>query len=131
MADEAARMAHLEAENAVLRRALAESQQRQTATSEILRAIADAPTDLDAVFDALARNAARVCGADDSMIDLVDGEDHYWVAHHGPFDIRRKQHERMPISRTSIIGRALLDRQTVHILDAAAVSPDELPRALE
>ena len=99
----------LEQRNAELRRSL---ERAAVATSEILRAIADAPTDLDAVFDALARNAARVCGADDAMIDLVDGEDHYWVAHHGPFDIRRKQHRAhadQPDARSSA-ARSSIDR---------------------
>ena len=108
---------------------LADSLERQTATSEILRAIADSPTDLDAVFEAVARSAARVCGADDTLIHrVVDGEVQA-VAHHGPIEPFSGLGERMLMDRGSLVGRAILERQTIHILDLAAVSPDEMPIA--
>ena len=51
-----------------------ESLEQQTATSEILRVIASSPTDLQPVMEAIAENAARVCGATDASIFRLEGE---------------------------------------------------------
>ena len=49
-------------ENVRLFQRLKESLEQQTATSEILGVIASSPTDIQPVLDAVAENAARVCG---------------------------------------------------------------------
>jgi signal transduction histidine kinase/DNA-binding response OmpR family regulator len=111
-------------------RELSESLERQTATSEILRAIADSPTNLDAVFDAIARNAARVCGADDAIIFRVENGLTRQVAHHGSIMSSSHVGEIASIDRASIVGRSIVDRQTMHVLDVAAVSEDDMPIAV-
>ncbi len=60
-----------------------ESLEQQTATGEILRVIASSPTDLQPVMEAVVENAARVCGATDSSIFRLEGENLRIVARHG------------------------------------------------
>ena len=82
-----------------------ESLEQQTATAEILRVIASSPTDLQPVMDAVAENAARVCGATDSSIFRLEGEHLRLVARHGSL---RQDHltigDTIPVSRDTVSG---------------------------
>src|SRR5262249_23348208 len=60
-------------ENVRLFQELKDSLEQQTATSEILGVIASSPTDIQPVLDTIAESAARICGADDAFIRLVEG----------------------------------------------------------
>src|SRR5206468_77384 len=51
-----------------------ESLEQQTATSEILRVISSSPADAQPVFDAIAQNAAQLCGATRAAVNLLHGE---------------------------------------------------------
>jgi signal transduction histidine kinase len=101
-----------------------EALEQQTATAEILRVISSSPTDLQPVLVTVAENAARVCGAIDALIWLVEGEFLHWVASHGA--IPPTTEERL-ISRGWVTGRAVVDRQTIHVHDLAAESDTEYP----
>src|SRR6185503_10848819 len=57
-------------------RALTESLEQQTATGEILRVISGSPTDVQPVFDVIARSAVQLCRATVSTVTRFDGE---WV----------------------------------------------------
>src|SRR5262249_50223784 len=62
---------------------ITEALEQQTATAEILRVISCSPTDLQPVMEAVAQNAAQVCGATDSGILRLEGEHLRLVAQHG------------------------------------------------
>ncbi|MGH7309069.1 MAG: GAF domain-containing protein [Candidatus Rokuibacteriota bacterium] len=65
-----------------LERRLAEALEQQAATSEILRVISQSPTDVQPVFDAIIRNAARLCGAIYGTVYRLDGGTVHTVAQH-------------------------------------------------
>ena len=107
-------------------RDLTEALEQQTATSEILRVIASSPTDIQPVLDTVAENAARLCEASDVLIRRVDGDVLAVVAHYGQIP-HMSEADSTTLSRGSVSGRAVIDRQTIHIHDLAAEAKDEFP----
>ena len=112
-------------ENARLLRDLSEALEQQTATSEILRVISTSPTDLQPVLDAIAERAARLCNANDVIIQRVDGDAIRPMAHYGSIPLQRGVG--WPVNRGSVTGRAVVDRRTVHVHDLAVESDAEYP----
>jgi GAF domain-containing protein/anti-sigma regulatory factor (Ser/Thr protein kinase) len=113
-------------ENVRLFRELTEALEQQTATSEILGVIASSPTDIQPVLDAVAASAARVCGADDAVIRLIEGDVLAMRAHYGPFE---PEVSPRPIDRRSVVGRAVVDRQLIHIEDLMPLTATEFPES--
>ena len=107
-------------ENVRLFNELKESLEQQTATSEILGVIASSPTDIQPVLDVIAANAARLCGSDDAQIYRVETDIMRKVASYGVIPTARIVGETRPIGRGTVSGRAIVDRQTVHIPDVLA-----------
>src|SRR5262249_43209344 len=108
----------LEARN----RELTESLEQQTATAEILRAISSSPTDVQPVFDAIVRSAARLCEATFSVVGLfADGQLSLGsVEGVDPAGIAALQRTwPRPADRSTATGRAVLERRLVHIADAS------------
>ena len=102
---------------------LTEALEQQTATSEILRAIANSPTEIQPVLDVIAENAGRICGTPDVAISRVEDDAYRVVATYGPAPNWTAGTTR-PIDRGSVIGRAIVDRQTMHIHDVRTVEDD-------
>ena len=76
------------------------------------------------VLDALVESAARLCDATDALIDRVDGEVLEHVAAYGPMPMAQS---RRPLSRGTPAGRAVIDRQTIHIDDVLPLLDTEYP----
>ena len=115
-------------ENVRLFQELTEALEQQTSTSEILRVIASSPTDLTPVLETITERAARVCGAEDGVLRLVDGNVMRLAAHYGPVpDVA----EERPINRQSPAGRAVVDREIIHIENADLVIATEYPDVVE
>ncbi len=92
-----------------------EALERQTASANILKAIASSPTDVTPVLDAIVESACELCEAYDAVVFLRDGDRLSYKAHHGPipvvFDDKR------PISRDYLAGRAVIDKVPIHVGD--------------
>ena len=115
-------------ENVRLFQELKESLEQQTATSEILGVIASSPTDIQPVLDTIAVSAARICGANDAVIRLVEGNVLRLRAHQGSIPSFTQAHgaesDSLDRGREWIPGRAVLDRETIHIHDISAVETE-------
>src|SRR6516225_903804 len=64
-------------------RELGEALEQQTATAEILRIISSSPTDVQPVFDMIARNFVSLCGSIFGAIFTFDGEFVHFAGAHG------------------------------------------------
>ncbi len=104
----------------VRNRALTESLDQQTATSDILRVISSSPTDVQPVFAAVAESAARLCEAVDAAIWRREPDRLLLVAHHGAIRLGSIGEFSIPLVHATAGGRSVLDGQTVHLADAQA-----------
>src|SRR5262249_14755923 len=104
------------------KRELAEATEQQTTTSEICSVIASSPTARQPVLDTVAQNAARLCEATDAQILQVDGDSLRLAASYGPLPTSQTR----PLKRQLVSGRAVIDRQTIHVHDIT-VAEDEFP----
>ena len=125
-----ARIVGLLRENAALEADRSEALEHQTATGDVLRVIAATPTSSERVLGTIAATAARLCAVDDVIIHRVDGELFWTAAHVGQIDPQPTPEEAVrprPINPGSVVGRAIVDRRTVHVADVQQAA-DEFPR---
>ena len=103
---------------------LSESLEQQTATSEVLSVISNSPTDVQPVFETIANNAVKLCGAQYCIVYSFDGDMIDVVAHHNldrvAVETLRQIWPMAPDTRT-LIGRVILERDVLHVADVTAV----------
>src|SRR5664280_2337124 len=100
-----------------------EALEQQRATSEVLRVISSSATDVQPVFETIARNSVNLCGATYGVVFRFDGEMISVVAHHNidkaALDALHQIWPMRPDTRT-LMGRTILERDVVHVADVAA-----------
>jgi len=131
--DRDARVAQLEAEVAslrierdglagevrLLRPALTEALEQQTATADILRIIASSPADAQPVLDAVVESATQLAGSSSTGLVLREGEVLRYVA--GTGENRPYRYgEVLALSPGRHTGRAVLERRTIYTPDRSA-----------
>jgi GAF domain-containing protein len=123
----ARRVAALERKVETLAAELSAALDQQTATADILRVIAQSPTDVGPVMQAVADAALRFCGARDAVVHLRQGDRVSVRAQAGMFG--QPIDADFPLNRDSAMGRSIVDAATVHLPDMEALDPVEWAQA--
>ncbi len=113
-----------------LEQRLAEALEQHAAVSEILQVISASPSDVQPVLDAVAERAARLCEAPLARVLLVDGDVLRAIAEYSLDGTSQARTDPLPCRRTTIVGRAVLDRVTIHHDDVVPLLDSEYPDAL-
>src|SRR5215813_1790186 len=103
-------------------RELRQALEQQTATSDILGIISSSPTDLQPVFDTIAKHSVKLCGALFSSVYRFDGELIHMVAHHNYPPLALERSLRLYPTRPGrhlFTARAILDRSVINVPDVA------------
>ena len=98
---------------------LKEALQQQTALAEVFKEISGASFDLQKLLDRLVDLAARLCTADSASIWRPLGETYQIAAAFGHRPEHRERLDRLSVrpGRDTGVGRALLARQVIHVVD--------------
>src|SRR5262249_21017221 len=112
-------------ENTRLLNELRESLQQQTATADVLKVISRSTFDLPRVLDTLVESAATLCDSYDTAIWQRDGDVIRIVSRSGQIPSIGRGGT-LPLTLGGAPGRAILERQTIHLADAQ-LETDEYP----
>jgi GAF domain-containing protein len=108
------------------KRELKESLEYQTAISDVLNVISRSPTDVQPVFDMIAKCAMELCHAEFCNVFRFDGQLVYFAASHGTRpEVRTLMLARgaLPPGRGNAAGRAILSNAIEELPDVSA-DPD-------
>jgi signal transduction histidine kinase len=97
--------------------------EQQTAISEVLRAIANSPHDLQPIFDAILDSATRLCRADFGTLRLSEESGLRRVAARGDPLLVRHSWSSFPVlvEKGSLPGRLAASKLPIHIPDLTAL----------
>jgi signal transduction histidine kinase len=99
--------------------------EQQTAISEVLRAIANSPHDLQPIFDAILDSAKRLCRADMGSLRLFEESGLRLVAVRGdPFLVSQVWSSFPVLDKESFLGGLATSRLPAHIPDLTALEGD-------
>src|SRR6267154_1270589 len=99
--------------------------EQQTAISEVLRAIASSPHDLQPIFDAILDSAKRLCRADMGSLRLLEESGLRLVGVRGdPFLVNQVWSSFPVLDKASFLGRLATSRLPAHIPDLTALEGD-------
>ena len=113
-------VAELEAENARLRRELAEALEQQTAASEVLRVISGSPGELHSVFQPMLTNAIKLCEGTYGAMWLRQGDSFRNAGFHGPLPAEYVEIWRsatVPMGSAVLLGPLAQSRKPAQIAD--------------
>jgi signal transduction histidine kinase len=116
---------HTEGAASELQDRVTELIEQQGAVSEVLRAIASSPHDLQPVFDAILDSAKRFCRADMGSLRLFEESGLRLVAVRGDaFLVSQVQSSFRVLDKESFLGRLAATRLPAHIPDLTALEGD-------
>ena len=118
----------LERRNAELQesnRQVNEALEQQSATAEILRSIATAPSSLQTIMDVIGANAARLCESDEVVVHRLEADRLRSLSAVGT---HARVGALVPLDGDAPGIRAVLERRTIHVLDRLADALTEAAR---
>jgi signal transduction histidine kinase len=116
---------HAEGTASELQDRVTELIEQQTAISEVLRAIASSPHDLQPIFDAILDSAKRLCRADMGSLRLFEESGLRLVAVRGDTFLVSQVWSSFPVlDKESFLGRLATGRLPAHIPDLTALEGD-------
>src|SRR5882757_2917389 len=116
---------HGEATASELQDRVTELIEQQTAISEVLRAIANSPHDLQPIFDAILDSATRLCRADMGSLRLSEEGGLRLAAVRGdPLVVSQARSSFPVLDKESFLGRLATSRSPTHIPDLTALEGD-------
>jgi len=117
-------------ENVRLFKEIREALEQQTAVSEILHVISGSPGDVARMLEVVAQHAVKLCESGEAGIFLSEDNQLKFAAGCQTGETFNTS-EAIPLSRGSVLGRAVIDREILHIVDLAAADAGEFPVALD